>query len=424
MTGTLVQNTETTDGVASVAQIRGQFPALERLHNGNPVAYFDGPGGTQVPRSVVAAMEDYLFHHNANTHWQYSTSEETDALLLQARERFADFFNAVADEIAFGQNMTTLTFHLSRGLGREWGPGDEVIVTELDHHGNVAPWRALAKERGVTIRNVKLNTSDGRLDWRDLERHVGAKTRLLAIGAASNALGTITDVRGAAELAHAAGALVFVDAVHLAPHQFIDVRALDCDFLTCSAYKFYGPHVGILYGRRDLLERVDVPRLDPAPNTSPERLETGTQNHEGIVGAAAAVDFLAWLGNPSGDPLGNRAQRRDALRRTFDALHRRGAALLARLWNELGEIDGVTLYGPHPGTPRTPTLVFTMRGRSTDDIARALARQGLFVSNGDFYAATVIERLGQSKDGVVRIGCSCYTTADEVTRLLEAVRAL
>jgi len=422
MTAAAVQPLATR--VPGVDEIRARFPALRRVYGSHPVAYFDGPGGTQVPRSVVAAMEDYLFHHNANTHWQYPTSEETDALRLQARERFADFFNAVADEIAFGQNMTTLTFHLSRGLGREWGPGDEVIVTELDHHGNVAPWRALAKERGVTIRNVKLNTSDGRLDWRDLERHVGAKTRLLAIGAASNALGTITDVRGAAELAHAAGALVFVDAVHLAPHQFIDVRALDCDFLACSAYKFYGPHVGILYGRRDLLERVDVPRLDPAPNTSPERLETGTQNHEGIVGAAAAVDFLAWLGNPSGDPLGNRAQRRDALRRTFDALHRRGAALLARLWNELGEIDGVTLYGPHPGTPRTPTLVFTMRGRSKDDIARALARQGLFVSNGDFYAATVIERLGQSKDGVVRIGCSCYTTADEVTRLLEAVRAL
>jgi cysteine desulfurase family protein (TIGR01976 family) len=412
---------DAADGVASVEQIRAQFPALERVHNGNPVAYFDGPGGTQVPRSVVAAMEEYLFHHNANTHWQYPTSEETDALLLQARERFGDFFNAAAEEIAFGQNMTTLTFHLSRGLGREWGPGDEVVVTELDHHGNVAPWRALAKERGITVRTVKLNTSDGRLDWRDLERHIGANTRLLAIGAASNALGTITDVRGAAELAHAAGALVFVDAVHLAPHQCIDVRALDCDFLACSAYKFYGPHIGILYGRRELLERVDVPRLDPAPNTSPERLETGTQNHEGIIGAAAAVDFLASLGSAAGAPLTTRAQRREALRRTFDALHRRGATLLARLWNELGEIEGVTLYGPHPGTPRTPTLAFTMRGRSTDDIARTLARQGLFVSNGDFYAATVIERLGQSRDGVVRIGCSCYTNADEVGRLLETL---
>ena len=422
MTSTLAAAHGATDGAVSVDQIRRQFPALERVHGGQPVAYLDGPGGTQVPRSVVAAMEDYLFHHNANTHWQYPTSEETDALLLAARETFADFFNASADEIVFGQNMTTLTFHLARGLGRAWGPGDEIVVTELDHHGNVAPWRALATERGVTVRTVRMNTGDGRLDWRDLEQQLGPKTRLLAIGAASNALGTITDVRGAAELAHAAGALVFVDAVHLAPHELIDVQALDCDFLACSAYKFYGPHIGILYGKRPLLERVDVPRLDPAPQTSPERLETGTQNHEGIVGAAAAVDFLASLAGDQPPTIArDRSPRRAALRVTFEALRRRGAVLLARLWSALAEVEGLTLYGPRPGTPRTPTLVFTMRGRKTDDIARALARRGLFVSNGDFYAATVIERLGQSADGVVRVGCSCYTTSDEVERLLAAI---
>ena len=322
--------------------------------------------------------------------------------------------------------MTTLTLHLARGLGREWGADDEVVVTELDHHGNVAPWRALAKERGVTIRTVKMNVADGRLDWRDLERQIHAKTRLVAIGAASNALGTITDVRGAAELAHAAGALVFVDAVHFAPHEAIDVAEMGCDFLACSAYKFYGPHVGILYGKRDLLERVDVPRLDPAPNTSPERLETGTQNHEGIIGAAAAVDFLAALARPASRAAGvdSRASRRDALRLTFESLRRRGEVLLTNLWNGLAEIGGLTLYGPRPGTPRTPTLAFTLRGHSTDDIARSLADKGLFVSNGDFYAATVIERLGQSAEGVVRLGCSCYTTAEEVQRLLEAVREL
>ena len=417
MTSTAVADRGTTDDIASVGEIRRQFPALERVHTGHPVAYFDGPGGTQVPRPVVDAMADYLFHHNANTHWLYPTSEETDALLQRARERFGEFFNASADEIAFGQNMTTLTFHLARGLGREWGAGDEIVITELDHHGNVAPWRALAKERGVTVRSVKMNTSDGRLDWRDLERQLSSKTRLLAIGAASNALGTITDVRGAAELAHAAGALVFVDAVHLAPHEMIDVRDMNCDFLACSAYKFYGPHVGILYGKRALLERVDVPRLDPAPNTSPERLETGTQNHEGIVGAGAAIEFLASLAPRA-------STRRDALRRTFEGLRHRGEILLARLWNELATIHGLTLYGPRPGTPRTPTLSFTMRGRTTDDIARALARRGLFVSNGDFYAATVIERLGQSAEGVVRVGCSCYTSAEEVERLIEALRAL
>lgn len=400
--------------VASVEEIRRRFPALERVHAGHPVAYFDGPGGTQVPRVVADAMADYLFHHNANTHWQYPTSEETDALLLAARETFADFFNATADEIVFGQNMTTLTFHLARGLGRAWGPGDEIVITELDHHGNVAPWRALAKERGVTIRVAKMNTAEGRLDWQDLERQIGPRTRLLAIGAASNALGTITDVQAAGELAHAAGARIFVDAVHLAPHELIDVQEMNCDYLACSAYKFYGPHVGILYGRRELLEEVDIPRLDPAPNTAPERLETGTQNHEGIVGAAAAVDFLASLA-------GAATGRRAALRRTYTELRARGEVLLARLWSSLGQVDGLTLYGPRPGLPRTPTLSFTLRGHKTDDIARALARQGLFVSNGDFYAATVIDRLGQSADGVVRIGCSCYTSGEEVEHIIQAI---
>ncbi|HEY2376953.1 MAG TPA: cysteine desulfurase-like protein [Gemmatimonadaceae bacterium] len=418
MTSTVVASSGAKETVASVDEIRSRFPALARVHNGQPVAYLDGPGGTQVPRSVVDALADYLYHHNANTHWQYPTSEETDALLLNARERFAEFFNATADEVAFGLNMTTLTFHLARGLGRAWGADDEIVITELDHHGNVAPWQALAQERGVTVRTVRMNAGDGRLDWRDLERQIGRKTRLLAIGAASNALGTITDVRAAADVAHAAGALAYVDAVHLAPHELIDVREMDCDFLACSAYKFYGPHIGILYGKRDLLERVDVPRLDPAPNTSPERIETGTQNHEGIVGAAAAVDFLASLAGPSSRDV------RSALRVTFDALHRRGEILLEWLWNGLAAVDGVTLYGPKPGTPRTPTLAFTMRGHTTDDIARALARRGLFVSNGDFYATTVIERLGQSADGVVRVGCSCYTSMDEVERLLEAVREL
>ena len=413
------------DRVASVEDIRRQFPALERVHAGQPVAYFDGPGGTQVPRVVVDAMADYLVHHNANTHWQYPTSEETDAMLLAARQTFADFFNASSEEIVFGANMTTLTFHLARGLGREWGAGDEIVITELDHHGNVAPWRALAKERGVTIRVAKMNTSDGRIDWRDLERQIGPRTRLLAIGAASNALGTITDVQTAAELAHAVRARIFVDAVHLAPHELVDVQDMGCDFLACSAYKFYGPHIGVLYGKRELLEGVDIPRLDPAPNTAPERLETGTQNHEGIVGAAAAVDFLASLAAVAPMPgLTSRNRRREALRQTYTELRRRGEVLLARLWSALGDIDGLTLYGPRPGLPRTPTLSFTLRGHKTDDIARALARQGLFVSNGDFYAATVIERLGQSADGVVRIGCSCYTSAEEVDRLIATIAKL
>ena len=290
MTATL-----TRPRTASPEEIRAQFPALERRAGALPVAYFDGPGGTQVPRSVADAMTDYLFHHNANTHWAYPSSAETDAIIMASRGAMADFLNASPNEIAFGLNMTTITFHLARALGRALGAGDEIVITELDHHANVAPWRALERERGVTIRVAKLDTATGQLDWADLERHLSKRTRVLAIGAASNALGTITNVARAVKLARAAspGVITFVDAVHYAPHSLVDVRAIDCDYLACSAYKFYGPHIGILYGKHELLSALDVPRLDPAPNEAPERLETGTQDHEGIAGAAAAVDFLA-----------------------------------------------------------------------------------------------------------------------------------
>ena len=416
MTST-VRPADSSASIASVDDIRSHFPALERRQAGEPVAYFDGPGGTQVPRSVADAMTDYLFHHNANTHWLYPTSEETDALLLEARGALADFLNAQPEEIAFGLNMTTLTFHLSRGLSREWREGDEIVITELDHHANVAPWTAVAKERGLTLCVVRMDPSEGRLDWTDLEHKITSRTKLLAIGAASNAIGTINDVRSAVEMAHAVGARTFVDAVHYAPHELVDVRELGCDFLACSAYKFYGPHVGVLFGKRELLERVDVPKLIPAPDTAPERLETGTQNHEGIVGAGAAVEFLASL---CSEPL----SRRQRLVQTYERLHARGESLLARLWSGLSDVDGLTLYGPHPGSPRTPTLAFTLRGMSTNDVAMALAKRGLFVSNGDFYAATVVERLGQAADGVVRVGCSCYSSLEEVERLIGAVTEL
>ena len=403
---------------ASVEAIRAQFPALHRVHNGHPVAYFDGPGGTQVPSVVADTIRDYLLHHNANTHWKYPTSAETDQIIADARQTLAEFLNGRADEIAFGQNMTSLTFHLARAFGRQWGPGDEIVLTELDHHGNVAPWTAIAKDRGLTIKMVKMRTGDGQLDWSDFERAITPRTRLLAINAASNALGTITDVARAARAAHAVGAKVFVDAVHYAPHTLVDVQSLDCDFLGCSAYKFYGPHIGILWGKRDLVESLDFPRLDPAPQESPERMETGTQNHEGIAGAAAAVDFLASLaGTGAGD-------RRAALNTAFEVLHARGDALLARLWNGLEAIEGVTLYGPRPGVPRTPTLSFTLRGHTTDDVAIALAKEGVFISNGDFYAATIVDRLGLVPDGLVRVGCACYTNADEVERVIDGVRRL
>ncbi len=406
--------TSAPSAVAATAAIRSYFPALARVHNGNPVAYFDGPGGTQVPAAVASAMIEYLFNHNANTHWEYPTSAETDALLAGARATFADFFNGDADDVSFGANMTTITFHLARALGRGWGPGDEIVVTELDHHANRAPWEALAKERGVAIRVVRVLAQSGQLDREDLRRAITARTRLVAIGAASNALGTVSDVQEAARLAHERGALCFVDAVHYAPHVLPDVRELGCDFLACSAYKFCGPHLGILYGRRELVERLDVPKLDPAPAAAPDRLETGTQNHEGICGAAAAVEFFASL-SPGGS-------RRERLARTFEALHHRGQALIASMWEGLRAIDGVTVYGPDPGQPRTPTLSFAVEGVAPAAVTRALAERGVFTSHGDFYATTLIERLGRSPDGLVRAGCACYTLAEEVERLVRGVR--
>ena len=396
-------------------QIRPAFPALERRHGGSPVAYFDGPGGTQVPRRVVTAMEEYLYHHNANTHWPYPTSEETDALIAAARVAMADLLGARPTEIVFGANMTTLTFHLARGLGSGWSRGDKVVVTELDHHANVAPWRALERERGLTVLTVPLNGKSGQLDWSRLEELLAAAPRLLAIGAASNALGTITDVSRAVAVARAAGALTFVDAVHYAPHELVDVAAIGCDFLACSAYKFYGPHIGILFGREGMLQTVAVPKLAPAPETAPERLETGTQNHEGIVGAAAAVDFLASLGAGK--------TRRDRLASTYAGFRKRGQDLLQRMWDGLSTIRGITLYGPEPGSPRTPTVAFTLAGHAADTVARHLAGRGVFVSSGDFYATTVVERLGV-KTGLVRAGCACYTTEEEVDRLIEGVKSL
>jgi cysteine desulfurase family protein (TIGR01976 family) len=399
--------------VASTADIRACFPALERVHNHFPVAYFDGPGGTQVPRGVVEVMTDYLYHHNANTHWAYPTSEETDAALENARQTCADFLNASAREIAFGANMTTLTLHLARALGMQYGSGDEIIVTELDHHANVAPWQRLEVERGVSVRIAKLVPETSQLDWDGFEQLITKRTKLVAIGAASNALGTINDVRRAIGAARSVGALVFVDAVHYAPHALVDVQALDCDFLAMSAYKFYGPHVGVLFGKLSLLESINFPKLIPAPDAAPENVETGTQNQEGMVGAGAAVDFLASLAGG--------ASRRSRLAAAYAELHQRSATLTGRLWNGLASINGVRLYGPPPDLPRTPTVSFTVNGVASTEVSRKLAVRGLFLSHGDFYAATVVERLGLGEEGLVRAGCACYTTENEIDRLIEGV---
>ena len=405
-----------TTSIFRIDEIRAEFPALKRQHLGQHVAYFDGPGGTQVPRQVADAMSDYLLHHNANTHWAYPTSEETDAAIEESRTALAALLNAASNEVAFGANMTTLTFHLARALGRGWGPGDEVIITELDHHANQAPWRAIERERGITIRVVPINLETYELDFEALKSALTPRTKLLAISAGSNALGTMPDVAQATRLAHAAGALCFVDAVHYTPHGLVDVRAIDCDFLACSAYKYYGPHIGVLYGKAKRLAALDVPKLQPAPDTVPERLETGTQNHEGIVGAGAAVRFLASLGGGS--------DLRARVVSAMTALQTRERELFARLWDGMGASAGVTRHGPPPSRPRTPTLSFTIKGLTPENAARELATQGLFVSHGDYYASTVVERLGLQPDGMIRVGCSCYTDEGEIERLVAAVAQL
>ncbi|HLR04720.1 MAG TPA: aminotransferase class V-fold PLP-dependent enzyme [Pyrinomonadaceae bacterium] len=435
----------------STESIRNQFPALERRHNDHPVAYFDGAGGTQTPRVVVEAVADYLVNHNANTHWEYPTSHETDAIIESARHAFADFLNASANEIVFGPNTTTMIYHLSRALGRTLGPGDEIVITELEHHANVAPWQALVVERGVRLNIAQMDPETGQLDWSDFDRLVTKKTKVVAFGAGCNALGTVNNYRGAVELAHSVGALALVDAVHYAPYFLCDVKETNCDFLTCSAYKFYGPHVSVFYGKKDLLEAVDFPKLQPAPDTAPERAEMGTQNHEGIAGAAAAVDFYASLaghktarvservstgsgpGSLRGQPAwgggsdrvkDSTSSRRANLQSAFKGLRAHSAPQVKRLWESLSGINGVRLYGPPPEVERTPTVSFTMKNVASTEVARRLAEQGLFASHGDFYAQTVIERLGLQPEGLVRVGCACYTSDDEIERLIEAVHRI
>lgn len=404
-----------TDGfrVADVEEIRAAFPALGREHAGKPVAYFDGPGGTQVPRVVADAITEHLLHHNGNRRWAYPTSAETDAAVEEARDAMADLLGCTADDVAFGSNMTTLTYHLSRTLGRSMEPGDEVVVTRLDHLANVSPWKALEAERGVVVREVPFHPEDGTLDLDAYRAALGPRTRLVALGWASNALGTVTNLLPLLEDAKAVGARTFVDAVHSVPHLLPAARALGCDFLACSPYKFYGPHAGVLYAPAELMDELDPPRLSCAPQVAPERFETGTQSHEDMAGITAMVDFLAGLADGG--------TRRERLGRAYAALHARGEVLLERMWSGLAALPGVRLFGPPPGGARTPTLSFTVDGRDARSVAEHLSsRHGVFLSHGSFYAAYVPEDLGVT-GGLVRAGCVAYTTQSEVDRLIAGV---
>jgi cysteine desulfurase family protein (TIGR01976 family) len=404
--------------------IRNQFPALAQEINGHPVMFLDGPGGTQVPGTVMQAMTDYLMTSNANLHGAFATSARTDALMLAARQAVADFLGCDWDEVVFGANMTTLTFAVSRAIGRELQPGDEILVTSLDHDANVAPWLALA-EKGVTIHTVEMHKEDCTLDLLDLERKLTERTRLVAIGYASNAVGTINDVAQVVRMAHSVGALTFVDAVHYAPHGPLDVQALDCDFLVCSAYKFFAPHLGILYGKRQHLVRFTPYKVRPASEEIPYRWETGTQNHEGLAGLVAAIAYLTELGQRIAPTA---TQRRPALMTAMTMIQEYERSLSEQLIPGLLEIPGVTLYGitdPACFAWRTPTVGLRVAGYTPRELATALGDRGIFTWNGNFYALNLTQRLGvEATGGLLRIGCVHYNSPEEVECLLQTLREL
>ena len=407
-----------------IAWVRSQFPALAVQVNGRPAVYFDGPGGTQVPQRVIDAMRDYLMNSNANTHGAFLTSRRSDEVIADAHAALADLLGCDADEVIFGPNMTTLTFSLSRALGREFGPGDELVVTRLDHDGNVAPWWAL-EERGCRVHFVDINPSDCTLDMADLERQITPRTRVVAVGYASNAVGSINNVQEITRLAHAVGALVYIDAVHYAPHGPINVRRLECDFLICSPYKFFGPHSGALYGKREHLARLRAYKVRPAPEVNPFRWETGTQNHEGQAGILAAVDYLAELGRRASPSV---SSRRSALMAAYDVIRPYERNLAERLIKGLLAIPGLTFYGIKEaarGAERVPTVAVRISGRTPRELASHLGERGIFAWDGNYYALNLSERLGvEPAGGMLRIGLVHYNTLEEVDRALEALDEL
>jgi cysteine desulfurase family protein (TIGR01976 family) len=400
-----------------VRAVREQFPALARTYNGRGVVYFDGPGGSQVARQAIDAMAGYMERGGANLHGVFPTSTETEEILARTRETAADFLGAEPDEIAFGANMTTLTFAISRALAREWDETSEIVVTELDHRANVDPWLIAAREKSAKVRWVRLDPETMTLDQDDFERNINEKTRLVAVGLASNAVGTVNGVAAIAEMAHDVGAIVAVDAVHAAPHISVDRDAIGADIITCSAYKFFGPHVGVTAIRRELFERLNVYRLEPAPAHTPDKLETGTQNHEGIAGVEGAINFIASLGEGS--------SRREKLANAMQTIEEYEAGLAETFRTALQDLPGVKLYAAPDGIRKTPTIAFRVEGYSTDQVCVRMLQHGFFIAAGDFYASTIAERLGiKDSGGFVRAGLAPYNTEDEVERFVTALEVL
>jgi len=415
-----VQNETTLD----LTWVRSQFPSLEQIVNGSPVVFLDGPGGTQVPQRVIDAISDYLTTSNANTCGAYATSRRTNAVIDDARAAMADFLGCDPDEIVFGPNMTTLTYAMSRAIGRELGPGNEIVLTHLDHDANISPWRAL-EETGATVRFAEINQEDCTIDMNDLARKITGHTRTVAAGYASNAVGTINPVNQIVKLAHDRGALAYIDAVHYAPHGPIDVRALDCDFLVCSTYKFFGPHMGVLYGKREHLKRLQPYKVRANTEAIPNRWEWGTLNHECIAGITACVDYLADLGRRV-DP--SASTRRAALLAAYDPIQKHERNLAEKLIRGLAAIPGLTIYGitdPRRFDQRCPTIALRIAGHTPLELATALGERGFFTWDGNYYALNLTERLDVEKDGgFLRIGLVHYNTSEEVDGLINALREI
>jgi cysteine desulfurase family protein (TIGR01976 family) len=412
-----------------LSTIREQFPALE-----NKAIFLDNPAGTQVPQAVLDRMTAYLTETNANHAGAFETSRQSDALVDEARGAAADFLNASrAEEIVFGPNMTSLTFDLSRAIGRRLRPGDEILVTRLDHDANITPWVMVAEERGCTVRWVDFSPEDGTLNMDDLQAALDSGPRLVAVGYASNALGTINPVKKIVEMAHEVGAWVYVDAVQYAPHGPIDVQELESDFLVCSAYKFFGPHVGLLYGRYHLLDELTAYRVRPAPSDPPGKFETGTGNFEGVAGVLGALEYLEWLGETFGEQYTEKyserfAGRRLRLKQAMAAIRAYEYELTRSLLDVLEETPGVTIYGitdPRRLEERVPTVSFTLKGWHPRRVAEELDKENIYVWDGNYYALAVTERLGlEESGGMVRVGPVHYNTVEEIERLGEALRRI
>ncbi len=404
--------------------IRSQFPSLSRTIDGKPAIYLDGPAGTQVPLSVVKRVSDCMLNHNANRSGCFATSREVDFIMDQSHEVFADFLGAPsAQSIAFGPNMTSLTLQFSRAISRQWKPGDQILVSSLDHDANFTPWVLAAKDAGVEVKTIGIQTSDATLDMDSLDELLSDRTRLVAVTAASNAVGSLTPIREIAKRVHAVGAELFVDAVHLAPHREIDVVDFDCDYLVCSAYKFFGPHIGVLYGRRNRMMELTPYKLRPAPDSLPGRWMTGTQNHACIAGAAAAVEYLASLSDISDDGTNRRLRIKDAMTEITSYESR----LISRLIEGLVSIPGVKLFGIteiHRLSERAPTVSFQVNGMKSIEVAQYLGTNGVFSWHGNYYALPLTQALGTEPDGMVRLGCMHYNTMDEIDATLEWVKEI